>query len=167
MEQVEPQAEEELVAEWTEPEISQPVSKRRTAAIVLAGVALAAIMAGLGFWQSDFTYYLAAAASLVGAAAIALQKRRPTQPLPVSLTTQRLIVGRRGYLLTELAGFWLETEGETCVVNVEPSKPAMFPIAFRFPGTEEDAREALSSQLHELEPRRKDLTDTINRYFRV
>ena len=67
-----------------------------------------------------------------------------------------------------LAGFWLHKENGFFVVNIEPKKAASIPLTFLYPGDDEnELKDILLEVLPEVEPRLKDLTDTVNRYIRL
>jgi hypothetical protein len=162
-------APEQLVAEWTEPnEKLAELSQLPLVTVIIGAAILIGLLIGLGVWLRDFTLYMAAAASLAAAVAVISQRRRPAASRTVSLTTQNLVVGRRTYPLSDLAGFWLESVGEVTAVNVEPSKAAVLPINFLYPSAERaEARATLLEVLPELEPRHTTAGDSLSRYIRL
>jgi len=135
--------------------------------VLVAFVVLAALLTFLGFWLHDFTYYLAAVTIVAATVAVISQRRRPAAGREVTLTTQNLMVGRRSYPLSDLAGFWLEAAGEVTAVNVEPSKASVLPINFLYPDDIHEARTTMLEVLPELEARHKAAGDRLSRYIRL
>lgn len=161
-------AEEALVAEWQEPALTEDTRTFFSPPIVYGvGGTIAVFLIAIGFWQKDWTFYLAAFTSLAASFMIVVQ-RKPHPPLEIVLSTQRLQVGKKIFSLVELAGFWLEKTDAGIMINVEPAKRSLFPISFLAPtDSEGDVKEVLLQVLAEVEPREKNTTEGLNKYFRL
>ena len=160
--------EEVLLAEWQEAEHPLPgISGKNLSLLVLVGAVLTVASIAVAIWQSDYNLYFIAAVLILGIITLLVQNRRTSPSLKITITNIRLLVGNRQYLMEELAGFWLQHDRETVVVNIEPKKAAMVPITFLFSvNNTEEARKTLQSIMPELESRLPNSTDKINRYFR-
>jgi hypothetical protein len=160
---------EQVVARWTEPARIEPAGTPLFIRQVTgASAALAIVMGLLGYFQHDFTFYMASVASIVAGFFLISQRRRPHPQLDITLTSQQLQVGTRTYFLGDIAGFWFETDEGQLLINIEPAKAATFPISFLYPNTnEEEARSILLQAMAEVEPRRRTTADSISRYFRI
>lgn len=159
---------EVLVAEWDEPtrEVTQAPARLKLL-IIVASLVVAAGLVGIAIWQHQFSFYLGAAAALVGGFALISQDRQPDAPQHIALTSTRLIVGKSEYPLIKLAGFWMDSEGGHLVINIESKKRQFLPITFFYPSNEyEEALHTLTQALPEIEPPAQHLSDNINRYFR-
>jgi hypothetical protein len=163
-----PPVEEALVAEWQEAEREAVRGTVPPSAIVIGGSILGVVLVGLGIWQHEFNFYLAAIVIFLAVTTVIVQMRRQGVPLPITLTTYRLIVGKRQYAIADLAGFWLGRDGGNVEINVETKKPGMVPISFLYSTSiESEARATLGQVMPELEPRLPTATDSIARYFRL
>jgi hypothetical protein len=150
----EPQ-EETLIAEWEQPAhvgaLSGQASLKKvwliagSAALVFTTLAIVALLAG-----------------------IVLQTQQKTHSLPVVVTSRQIFVGKRGYLVSDLAGFWLDTNGEAVEINLETAKPGLIPMTFLYANDSDDeARATLGKILPELQPREKKLGDKVGSYFKL
>lgn len=159
---------ETLLAEWDEPtREATKAPARLKLLIIVASLVVAAGLVGIAIWQHQFSFYLGAAAALVGGFALINQDRRPDVPQHIVLTTTRVIVGKSEHLLIDLAGFWMDSESGYLVINIESKKRQFLPISFFFSSNDyEDALHTLTQALPEIEPPAQHLSDNINRYFR-
>ncbi len=158
---------ETVIAQWTEPQVN-PLTNRSTL-LVIGGVSLffCIILGAIGYFQKDWTFYLAAFAALVAGGALGIQRTRPRPSLLIVLTDQRLQVGRNEYDLANIAGFWFEEPGSECVINVELASGSLFPISFLYPtNNSEEARSLLLSVMPEVEPRQQTFSDKVNSFIR-
>ena len=72
-----PSSSEQVIAEWQEPSETAPAfSRLPLSTLVICAVVLCALLIGLGVWQKDSTYYLAAGAAFVGG--LMLSRATPT-----------------------------------------------------------------------------------------
>ncbi len=161
-------AEETLLAEWQEAEHPLPgVSGKNLSLLVFGGAILTVAAIGVAIWQQDYNLYFIAAVLILGIVTLLVQNRRTTPSLTITITNIRLLVGNRQYLMEELAGFWLQHDRETVVINVEPKKAAMVPVTFLYSvNNTDEARRTLQQIMPELESRLPNSSDKINRYFR-
>jgi len=161
-------SEETLLAEWQEATHPLPeLSGKTLSLLILGGSVLAAASIGLAIWFHEFNLYFVAVVLILAVSTLIVQNRKPTASLKVTITNVRLMVGNRQYLMEDLAGFWLQSDRETVVINVEPKKASMVPITFLFAeNNTEAARQTMLAIMPELESRLPNATDRINRYFR-
>lgn len=158
----------QVIAQWTEPTPDKITPRRLPAPVIISVSAIACLgLAAIGYYQKDFTYYLAAVAAATAGVVLTMQKKR-TQALPIIITTESLEVGSKSYLLSAMAGFWLEEEPGAITINVEPQKAAMFPITFVYPGTnKQEVRDLLLHVLPEVESRDSDGLSGFGSYLRL
>ena len=165
---MEPQ--DSIIAQWQEPATVSAFnfSPQRWRLIwVSLGIVFAALLA-YGIWKTDATFYLGAGVILAATASLVVQRRRPAQGLPITLTNTDLQVGKRSYPLKDLAGFWLHADAGTLAINVETKRRAALPISFLYTTASVDEARALFLQvLPELEARPGTINDTISRWLRL
>ncbi|MCC2631519.1 MAG: hypothetical protein K0S20_218 [Patescibacteria group bacterium] len=155
-----------LLAQWKEPKL--PESLDTNPLILPALGAAALVMIGVGYWQKDWTFYLAATVAAFAAGMLVVQKKKPAEGLVISLAQEELVVGAKNYEITSLAGFWLSAEAGHVIINVEPAKASLFPISFFYEnGSSEEARNLFLQVMPELEPRQKTAADTVGKYFKL
>jgi hypothetical protein len=162
-----PAGPEAVIAQWEQPTPVGMLSGRGgLGKIWIIAVVVAALLIAAAIWQRELNLGLAGGVMLL--AALALQTQRRAQALPVTLTTQRIIIGKRDYPISNLAGFWLADQGDVVEVNLENTKPGLLPMTFLYatPSLDE-ARDVLTQVLPELEPREKKLGDKVNGYFKL
>jgi hypothetical protein len=162
----EPQ-EETLIAEWEQPAHVGALSGQASLKKVwlIAGSA-ALVFTTLAILLREFNFGLAAIVALL--AGIVLQTQQKTHSLPVVVTSRQIFVGKRGYLVSDLAGFWLDTNGEAVEINLETAKPGLIPMTFLYANDSDDeARATLGKILPELQPREKKLGDKVGSYFKL
>jgi len=159
---------ETLIAQWEEPPLhAMPLSKSMQFLMYAGGGVLAVAFVALAYWGKQFSFYLAAVGSLVGAAALANQNKREEVVQEVVITNERLLVGASSYPLAELSGFWLEHDSNRLMINVEKKKRTLLPISFAFRSeSHEDAQAVLTQVLPELEAPQSPFANSINKYFR-
>lgn len=156
---------ETVVAQWEQP-ARVGITAGGTGRLWLMAVPAALILTGLAFWQREVNFGLAAAVVLVAVLALQLQNRNSS--LVIAVTNLRIVVGRREYPLADLAGFWLNDEGDVVEVNLENKKPGLLPMSFLYATPSPDeARGTLGQVLPELEPRQSRLGGRFSRLFRL
>lgn len=162
-------AEEQLVAQWQEPEQAHSqFSARVSFLLILGGIGLSIAVSALGYWLKEVSFYVASGVVVMGVVAMIVQNKRPAQLKTITITNQRLGIDERELSLSELAGFWLQQEAEGLVVTVEHKKPALIPVTFFFANSDrEAAQKTLLQVLPELEPRASHFTDRFSSYFRI
>lgn len=162
------QVSEHLVAQWTEPERNQTNLNKKVPVLSLLGLCLVlGLLIFLGI-RSNRTYFLTVAVLITAGFAVVMQRKVPSPRLVITLTNLRIVIGRKSFLLSDLAGFWLEETDGQILVNLEPKKAAITPVNFLYPeGTKEEARQTLLRIIPEVEPRQKNISDWLNQYWRV
>ena len=159
---------EVALAQWQGPVSTLKVSKKSLTVIVVAAVLLSVGFGFLGYWFKDSTYYLAAVVAPVIAFSIITQNRASGSQMQITLTNLNIIVGNKGYPMADMAGFWLEKEAGVTAINIEPKKAAMLPITFSYPSENfDEVRQVMLQALPEVEPRQKNISDSINKYFKI
>ncbi len=156
------------LASWQEPETSDLVTGRLPLPLWLGTILLLGIgLALIGYFQHDFTYYLAAIVAFVASLALYAQNHRPSGPRQIVLSQGEIAIGQKHHALGDLAGFWLEPESNFTVVNLEPNKPSMMPISLLPPDGPSKVRELFLRVISEVEPRHSNFADQVNRYIRL
>lgn len=159
--------EEAVIAQWEQPARAGMLSSGKgTRMLWTIALPVAAILLIVAFWQREVNFGLAAAVILVAVFALKSQERNAS--LVIAITNLRIVIGKREYPLSDLAGFWLADEGDVIEVNLEGKKPGLLPMTFLYatPSLDE-ARATLGQALPELEPREKKLNDTLGKYFKL
>lgn len=161
--------EEQLVAQWQEPEQAHSQFSPRVSFLLIAGgLILSIAISALGYWLQESSYYVASGVVVMGVVAMIAQNKRPAHLKVITLTNQRLGIDEQAHLLSDLAGFWLQQEPEGLVIFVEHKKPALIPVSFFFASNEREvAQKTLLQVLPELEPRASHFTDRFSNYFRI
>lgn len=153
---------EQALAQWEQPHQASQVSGTK---IWMFAVPVGLGLLALAIWQKEWNYGLGAAAVLAGAAAFTVQNRGAA--LMVTVTTNKIVIGKRAYALSDLAGFWLAEGPAGIEVNLERKKPGLLPTTFVYPSlNKEETRQLMGQVLAELEPRRSSLGEQVSRYFR-
>lgn len=164
---LQPGVQETVLAQWQQPSPTGMLSGRTgLGTIWLFALVVAAGLIAIAIWQHELNFGLAGGVILL--AAVALQTQRRAAALPVSITTSRIVIGKRDYPLATLAGFWLADQGDVVEVNLETAKPGLLPMTFLYakPSLEE-ARAVLGQVLPELQPREKKAGDRLNKFLRL
>lgn len=161
---MEPEA-ETLLAQWEQPAEAVP-ARGGAGRLFLLAVPIAAALIGLAVWQRELNFGLAALGVLVAPFALRSQSRAGAPQ--VSVTNLRIVLGKREHLLSNLAGFWLDTSDGAVAINLETKKPGLLPTSFLYAnGSADEARATMDQVLPELEPREKKLGDRLGTYFKL
>ena len=163
------QQEDVLIAEWVEPTLPTLFSKLKQPRLLAVGVGLVfVILITLAIVLHNSDFLLGATLVASASSAFYAQYKHTPQALTIRLTTTLLYVGKHTYPLNDLAGFWLERNGDFLAVNVEPNKAVAIPITFLYPNTSsEECRELLLEALPEVEPRIQTVNDRLNRWIHL
>jgi hypothetical protein len=160
-------APEVVVAEWQEPDVGRRFSARSLpVVIILPAVILVAVAVAVAIWQKDFTYYMTAGVIVAAVVMIVSQNQHPSRQSQVILTNYQIQIGKHSHVLSDLAGFWLETEAGFININLEPKKRSLMPISVLYPSDDpETVRKILLQVVAEVEQRQETFANQINRYF--
>jgi hypothetical protein len=162
MDQESPSTEEVLINQWQQPTRAQQINLGK--ATLLALPVLAAL-AALAWWQKNLNFALVGA--VVAAALVTLRSQNKAGALEITLTNQRIIIGRRGYPLSGYVGYWLGEADGAIEINLETEKPQLLPTTFLYANNSmEEARSVMGQILTEMEPRERKLSDKAASYFR-
>jgi hypothetical protein len=160
--------EEYLIDEWQEPTQKNQAASPSFITTVGVTVAVMLILVAMGYFLQDKDFYFAAAASLAIGFALLAQSKSSNIQNDILISNLRLKIGKNVYMLSDMAGFWLDDKNGYTVINIEPKQTAVFPITFLYPEpAEEKVREILLHVLPEIESRKRDITDSINHYLRL
>jgi hypothetical protein len=160
-----PAVQEELIAEWQEPQLPSLLSGIRRPHYAIAGaIVVSIVLIILAIIFHNLNVALPILVLLSAGGAVYSQNRRTSASRTITLTTTRLQIGRRSYAFTDLAGFWLESTEQFIVINIEPKKPTAMPItALYVSHNNEECHDLLLEVLAEVEPRAETITDRINK----
>ena len=138
--------------------------QRRLLLIIAAGSAL--LMFAVGFWQSDWNFYLASLVFIAIGACIAVQKES-RENVSIALREQELRIGTKTYPTAELAGFWLNETAAAVWIHVE-NRRSILPLSFAYKNSDiEEVRGFFLEVLPELEPRETTLNDRIADWLKI
>jgi len=160
-------ADERLLGEWQEPAAAASSGGPGMGLVIGGSVLAVAALIAMGYFLKDSTYYFGAVAAVAFALAIGVQRRGGGQPRGITLSTAHIQIGKKDYVLADMAGFWLKTDAGQTVINLEPKKVSAFPLSFLHTASESEARAVMLNVLPELEPRQDDITDRVSRYFKL
>jgi len=160
---------EEPLASWTEPAQAAVGSTLPLVPTISGLIGLAVLFVVLAYWQGLFGLYVAAFICLTAAILVVSARGKQAAGRAIALYETTLIIGRHGYSLASLAGFWLDaTSRDDCIeLNFELNRPGALPITCLFPGSPEDAREIFLQLLPELERRERTVADQLADRFHL
>ena len=159
---------EKEVLRWKEPTLSSPSQALPPSSIMLISQVTAILLLLFGYWQKDYTLYVAAPVASLAGLALRAQRHTPHREATIILTTERLIVADKSFFLCDLAGFWIETEEDHLVINIESKKPSLVPMSLLYPlVNSKELAQQLLSVLAEVEPREPQFADRLSRYLHL